>query len=295
MKHASIRDTHRNRTYLALVSPALAVFCVIFVLPFLYSLLISMSDGKQIIDGKTDWVGLKNYGAVLSSSSFWVSLGHTLAFVAITIALELALGMIIALLLNRNLPGTRLFRLVYSLPLMIAPVVAGLQWRWLFADQYGVINAILGLFGCEAPLWFSRPLTAWTTILAANLWLATPFVVLVLVSGLSSLSSDLNEAAEVDGAGKGRIFFHVTLPQLKPAILIILVIRVTDAFRVYDLVYILTGGGPGGATEVLSTSIYKQIFVFLEFGQGAAASLLVTAIIFALSLVLNKLLAYTGD
>ena len=173
---------------------------------------------------------------------------------------------------------------------MVAPVVSGLQWRWLFADQYGIINHLLSLIGIKAPLWFTGSSTAWVTIVVSNLWLATPFVILVLLAGLGGLSEELNEAAAIDGADSRQIFWKVILPQLKPTLLIILVIRLTDAFRIYDLVYILTGGGPGGSTEVLSTYIYKRIFTDWKFGQGAAASFLVMLIIGMLSLLCNRLM-----
>ena len=137
-------------------------------------------------------------------------------------------------------------------------------------------------------MWFTQVSTSWVTIIVANLWLATPFVILVLLAGLGGLSEELNEAAAIDGANHIQTFFHIILPQLKPTILVILVIRLTDAFRIYDLVYILTGGGPGGGTEVLSTFIYKRIFSDWKFGQGSAAAFLVMLIICVLSSLCNK-------
>jgi len=285
----------REYAFYGLVSPALLVFVIIFLAPFLYSMLISVSDSRSILRSEIELVGLHNFIRVLSQKSFWDTMARTILFVISTITIELIIGMTIALMLHRGLWGSVGFRLIYSLPLMVAPVVSGLQWRWLFADQYGVINALLNLVGLGGPQWFVSATAAFMTIIISNLWLATPFVVLVLVSGLSNISEELNEAAEIDGANKIQVFFHVVLPQLKPTILIILVIRITDAFRIYDLIYILTGGGPGGSTEVLSTSIYKQIFVKLDFGQGAAASLLVTILIFTLSVFLNKLFLRGGD
>ncbi len=224
----------------------------------------------------------------MTNSKFLAALGHTCFFVATTIILEFIIGFVVALLLYREGPGSRVFRLIFAVPLMVAPVVSGLQWRWLFADQYGIINALLNKLGFEAPLWFTQVSTSWVTIIVANLWLATPFVILVLLAGLGGLSEELNEAAAIDGANHIQTFFHIILPQLKPTILVILVIRLTDAFRIYDLVYILTGGGPGGGTEVLSTFIYKRIFSDWKFGQGSAAAFLVMLIICVLSSLCNK-------
>lgn len=261
---------------------------VIFFVPLCYAFAISISDSDAVISSSFKFVGLKNYISVMTNSKFLAALGHTCFFVATTIILEFIIGFVVALLLYREGPGSRVFRLIFAVPLMVAPVVSGLQWRWLFADQYGIINALLNKLGFEAPLWFTQVSTSWVTIIVANLWLATPFVILVLLAGLGGLSEELNEAAAIDGANHIQTFFHIILPQLKPTILVILVIRLTDAFRIYDLVYILTGGGPGGGTEVLSTFIYKRIFSDWKFGQGSAAAFLVMLIICVLSSLCNK-------
>ena len=236
-------------------------------------------------------VGLKNYISVLQNSKFQSALFHTCFFVITTIILEFIIGFIVALLLYRETAGSKFFKLIFAVPLMVAPVVSGLQWRWLFADQYGIINHLLSKIGIEAPLWFTSAQTSWVTIIVANLWLAAPFVILVLLAGLGGLSEEMNEAAEIDGANKWQVFRSIILPQLKPTILIILVIRLTDAFRIYDLIYILTGGGPGGKTEVLSTYIYKRIFTDWDFGRGSAASFIVMVIICLLSLLCSKLMS----
>ena len=265
----SIREKKRRRAGYSLIAPACLVLLVIFFVPLVYAFAISISDSDAIINNSFKFVGLKNYFSVMTNSKFLAALGHTC-------------------LLYREVAGSRVFRLIFAVPLMVAPVVSGLQWRWLFADQYGIINALMNKLGLEAPLWFTQVSTSWVTIIVANLWLATPFVILVLLAGLGGLSEELNEAASIDGANRTQTFFHIILPQLKPTILIILVIRLTDAFRIYDLVYILTGGGPGGGTEVLSTFIYKRILSDWKFGQGSAAAFLVMLIICVLSFLCNK-------
>ena len=284
----SIREKKRQRAGYSLIAPACLVLLVIFFVPLCYAFAISISDSDAVISSSFKFVGLKNYISVMTNSKFLAALGHTCFFVATTIILEFIIGFVVALLLYREGPGSRVFRLIFAVPLMVAPVVYGLKWRWLFADQYGIINALLNKLGFEAPLWFTQVSTSWVTIIVANLWLATPFVILVLLAGLGGLSEELNEAAAIDGANHIQTFFHIILPQLKPTILVILVIRLTDAFRIYDLVYILTGGGPGGGTEVLSTFIYKRIFSDWKFGQGSAAAFLVMLIICVLSSLCNK-------
>lgn len=290
MKSGVVRARRRKIAGYTLIAPACILLIITFAVPLIYAFLISISDSNAIIENHFSYVGFDNYLSVLKSSKFQSALIHTCFFVSTTILLELIIGFGIALLLYREVTGSRIFRLIFAVPLMVAPVVSGLQWRWLFADQYGIINYLLNLLGIDAPLWFTGPSTAWITIIISNLWLATPFVILVLLAGLGGLSEELHEAASIDGANKRQIFWKVILPQLKPTILVILVIRLTDAFRIYDLVYILTGGGPGGATEVLSTYIYKRIFTDWKFGQGAAASFLVMFIICILSLICNRLM-----
>lgn len=290
MKKISVREKKRRAAGYALILPAVVILFVTFFIPLLYSMFISLSSSDSVISNQLEWVGLKNYLSILKNSKFQTAFCHTCFFVVTTISLELILGFVVALLLYRESGGSRIFKLIISLPLMVAPVVSGLQWRWLFADQYGIINHLLSLIGVEAPLWFTTAQGSWATIIAANLWLATPFVILVLLAGLGGLSEDLNEAAQIDGANRWQVFRKIMLPQLKPTLLIILVIRLTDAFRIYDLVYILTGGGPGGRTEVLSTYVYKRIFTDWEFGKGQAASFLVMLLICILSLLCNKLM-----
>lgn len=290
MRSEIVRERRRRIAGYTLVAPACILLLITFAVPLIYAFLISISDSNAVIDNQFVFVGLDNYLSVIKSSKFQSALFHTCFFVITTILLELVIGFGIALLLYREVAGSRIFRLIFAVPLMVAPVVSGLQWRWLFADQYGIINHLLSLVGIKAPLWFTGSSTAWVTIVVANLWLAAPFVILVLLAGLNGLSEELNEAAAIDGADSRQIFWKVILPQLKPTLLIILVIRLTDAFRIYDLVYILTGGGPGGATEVLSTYIYKRIFTDWKFGQGAAASFLVMLIIGILSLLCNRLM-----
>lgn len=290
MRSEIVRERSRRIAGYTLVAPACILLLITFAVPLIYAFLISISDSNAVIDNQFVFVGLDNYLSVIKSSKFQSALFHTCFFVVTTILLELVIGFGIALLLYREVAGSRIFRLIFAVPLMVAPVVSGLQWRWLFADQYGIINHLLSLIGIKAPLWFTGSSTAWVTIVVSNLWLAAPFVILVLLAGLGGLSEELNEAAAIDGADSRQIFWKVILPQLKPTLLIILVIRLTDAFRIYDLVYILTGGGPGGATEVLSTYIYKRIFTDWKFGQGAAASFLVMLIIGILSLLCNRLM-----
>jgi multiple sugar transport system permease protein len=284
----------RRMAGIFLTLPALIVMAATVLYPILWSLKISFFESEGMMSTGS-FVGLGNYIKVLHSSQFLSAFWNTLGFVVTTIVVELIIGFIVALVLNRSLPGTQFFRVIFTLPLMIAPVVSGLQWRWLFADQYGVVNYVLKLLGINGPLWMGSVWGARTAVLISNVWLATPFVILLLLAAMSSLSEDLYEAARLDGANAVQIFLSITLPLLKPAILMILVIRLSDAFRVFDIVYILTQSGPGGATEVLSTFIYKNTFTGLHFGQGSAASFLVMILIMVVSFGLFRILRPKED
>jgi multiple sugar transport system permease protein len=284
-----------GRSGILFTLPALVAMAAVIAYPLLWAFDLSFKSLDLLKPGSpSHYVGLDNYRTVLSSGEFRNALLLTIGFVVLTIVLELALGMAIALLLNQNMRGMGKFRLIFSLPLLMAPSVAGLQFRFLFEDQYGAINAILKSIGIDGPLWLVDVVAARAAILLSNLWLATPFVVLVLLAGMANLPDEPFEAARLDGAGPFQVFRHIMLPMLRPAILVILVIRLADAFRVFDLVYILTGGGPGHSTDVLSTYIYRETFVRADFAGGAAASFVLVAIVAVLSFLSLRLLRPRG-
>ena len=195
-----------------------------------------------------------------------------------------------ALALHRGLRGSRVFRAIVALPLMVAPVVGALAWRFVFVDGYGLIDSLAGRFGGDGPLWFADVWLARATIVIANLWMALPFDILVLLAGLASLPHEPLEAARVDGASPTQILCAIVLPLLKPVIAVILVVRLADAFRIFDVVYVLTGGGPANATDVLSTYIYRQMFTAFDFPGGAAAAVLLVLVTAAFSLLAVSLL-----
>jgi multiple sugar transport system permease protein len=271
--------------------PALVVMLAVVGYPMLYSLNLSFRS-LNLLDPTSEesYVGFQNYSELFGSSEFVNSVILTTGFVAVTIALELVIGLALALLINQDMRGLNWFRLIVSLPLMMAPSVAGLQFRFLFADQYGAIDAILGKLGIDGPLWLVEPWAARASILISNLWLATPFVVLVLLAGMANLPREPFEAARLDGAGSWQLLRYLLVPMLKPAFLIIIVIRMADAFRVFDLVYNLTGGGPGRSTDVLSNFIYRESFVRAHFAQGAAASFVLVALVATLTFVCLRVL-----
>lgn len=265
--------------------PASVVLAATMLFPIGYSLWLSFNSSTTALRGTPDFVGLANYLRIAASQDFQIALSQTLGFVVAAAVLESALGLAIALALHRILRGAAFFRAVISLPLMVAPVVGALAWRFIFADGYGMIDTVVQHLGGEGPLWFANVWLARLSIVMANLWLALPFDVLVLLAGLAALPTEPVEAARVDGASRWQILVRVILPLLKPVIAIIFVIRLADAFRIFDVVYVLTAGGPANRTDVLSTYIYRQMFSNFDFAGGAAASVLLVLVTSAASLI----------
>lgn len=273
-------ERRRRRVGVALTAPALIALAATALYPLIWTVSLSFQHFSVAVGGPAPtFAGLSNYTRTLGNPALWTAVGQTVGYVATTLVVELALGLAIASLLQRETRGRKMLRLVIAMPLMVAPVVAAMAGKFLFSPGYGLINRGLELVGLHAPAWFADPWLARTTVLVTNLWLALPFVVLVLLAGMATIPGELREAAITDGANRWQVFWQITLPLLKPSILIILVIRLADAFRVFDAVYVMTGGGPGTSTEVLSSFLYRQMFSRADFAGGAATAVLFVALI----------------
>ena len=203
-----------------------------------------------------------------------------------TVTLELGLGCVLALAMNRAFRGRALVRAAVLVPWAIPTVVSALLWRFIFEGQSGIANTLLVKAGLvhEPPVWFIHTALAWVPVVLADVWKTTPFVALLLLAGLQNIDASLYEAARIDGASAWRQFRYVTLPLLKPAILVALIFRTLDAFRVFDLIYVMTGGGPGTSTEPIALYTFNSLLQNLRFGYGSALSVIVFAITFALAL-----------
>ena len=280
----------RKLAGVGLTLPALAAIALTTLFPILHTIWLSLNGPDTALRGTPDFKGLANYGRILRSIDFQKALWQTLGFVTTSLLLEVIIGMAVALALHRGLRGTRIFRAIVAMPLMVAPVVGALAWRFAFVDGYGMIDSLMNSLGGEGPLWFADVWLARASIVIANLWMALPFDILVLLAGLASLPTEPVEAAQVDGASSAQIFWHLTLPLLKPVLAVILVVRLADAFRTFDVVYILTTSGPANTTDVLSTYIYRQMFTAFDFPGGAAAAVLLVLITALFSLLAVALL-----
>jgi ABC-type sugar transport system permease subunit len=285
--------TQDRRLAIAFVTPAVSVIALIAIFPLAWTLWNSL----HLQDLRMPWlghpfIGLENYVELARDPRFWSSLGHTLFFTAASVSLELVLGLALALAMNRAFRGRGIMRATALLPWAIPTVVAALLWRFMFDSQAGIANALLVAVGIlERPMvWFIEASTAWVPVILADVWKTTPFVALLLLAGLQNIDRSLYEAAAVDGASAWWQLRRITLPLLKPAILVALIFRTLDAFRVFDLVYVLTSGGPGTSTEPVALYAFNALLQNLRFGYGSAVSVVIFIITFALALAYIRVL-----
>lgn len=267
-----------------LLAPLAIVLTLVAVAPLVATLWESLHahDLRMPWLGRP-WVGLANYAAALSDARLREALVHTFFFTIVSVALELACGLALALALDAVRRGRGAARAIVLMPWALPTVVAALVWRFMFDTDTGVVGA-LGVPGLHRA-WLSDAVLAWVPIVLADVWKSTPFVALLVLTGLQGIDQALHEAARMDGAGAWRRFVTITLPLLRPALLVAGIFRMLDAFRVFDLVYVLTGGGPGSATEVVSLYAFTTLFQDLRFGYGSALSVITFGITFILALV----------
>jgi ABC-type sugar transport system permease subunit len=256
-----------------LLVPALASIGAISVYPVLLGLWLSFRD--TTLASPTDtFIGLGNYRQIVSDGQFWNAWIHTIQFTSASTLLETSLGLMIALVLSERFRGRGIVRAAMLVPWAIPTVVTSKMFGWLFDGQNGIVNYLLRSVGLlqHNVNWYGSPDFALATIIIADVWKTTPFMALLLLAGLQTIPDSLAEASVIDGANAWQRFWYVRLPLLTPTLLIASMFRALDAFRIFDLVYVLTGGGPADATEVLSTFTYKNLFSALQVGYGSTLS-----------------------
>ena len=251
-----------------LAGPALLVMIAIFIYPLGYSFVMSFFRW-DLSASSAPFIGFGNYEETFASPLFQQSLRNQLVFTAATIAVEVSAGMAVAVLINGEMRGLKPARTLLLIPPMIAPAVVGLNFRWLFNSQYGFIDTLLADLHLPVIPWLSDPNWALVSIIIADVWQNTPLMVLLFLAGLQSLPL---EAAAVDGASSWQIFWNITLPLLRPVIVIALMLRIIDTFRTFDVVWLMTQGGPGGATSLITVHAYLLAFQGVDFGHAAAVS-----------------------
>jgi len=273
---------------LVLIAPAIVVLLSLSIYPLIYSVTISLQT--QTSEGSV-W-SVSNFTRLFTDGFFRAAMAHTFVYATAALILEFSIGLGLALLLNSQIRGRGFFRATLLVPMMLPAVVVGVVWRLMLNPNFGAINGTLKNFGLntESLTWTASPRLAMLSVIAVDVWQWTPFVFLVLLAGLQAIPQEPYEAALIDGSSRWQTFRYVTLPLLKPAILIALLLRTMDLLRVFDQIFILTEGGPGFATETISLYIYRAAFRFFDFGYAAAMSFVLLALTNVISALYIRLL-----
>ena len=269
-KQLKIGWFEKNTKWLLLV-PTIFLLLALTVYPLIYSI-IAMLHKINIRTGERTFIGFQNFIEMSTDSFFWNALKNTAIYTSTAVAVEFVLGLSLAVFLSTKLAGRGIFRSLFLTPMMLPPIVAAVIFKIIYIPDFGVINWFLGLFGIEGIIWEASANTALLSLILVDIWEWTPFMFLILLAGLQAIPLDPYEAAEVDGATKFQIFRDITFPLLRPAVLIALLLRIMDTLRIFDQIFIMTGGGPANATETMSLYIYRHGFRFSNIGYATAMS-----------------------
>lgn len=275
----------KGKSHIFFLAPAILIMAGVIIYPLLNVIWLSLHRRLLIFD-ISKYVGLDNFGFLLRDDRFWNAFYNTVYFTVISVSLELILGLSIATLLNRTFTGKGLMRSIILIPWAIPTVVSAKMWEWMYNSDFGILNYLLGV----NINWLGSAFWAMNSAIFMEVWKTTPFVALLLMAGLQTIDGDLYKSARVDGASGWYIFRRITLPLLTPVILIVLIFRTLDAFRVFDAIYVLTGGGPANTTETLSIYAYKVLFQTLQFGYGSTISLAIFICVGIITIIYVRLL-----
>ncbi|MBM7066119.1 carbohydrate ABC transporter permease [Actibacterium sp. 188UL27-1] len=265
-------NVNRLTPYL-FMAPALIVMAVALMYPIgymIYASFLNWNPSQRI--GEAEWVGFSNYINLLQDDAFRESLWVTLKFAAIVVTLEMIIGVGLALLLDRNIRGMSVLRTIFILPMMIAPIVVGLMWRYMYHPTVGIFNRTLKSLGLEPIPWLSDGSWAFTSVIIADIWQWTPFIFILSLAALQSLPRSALEASRIDGATPWQQVIYIKLPLMMPVLIVTLLLRLIDAFKVLEVILVMTNGGPGLSTEILSLRINRTAAEFRELGEAAAMS-----------------------
>lgn len=276
-KSLSLRQRDARLAWLFL-APSLLIILGVSLQPILSTFYLSFFQASSGINMPRTFVGFGNYWAMLSDPVFLQTIGRTFYFMVVSVSLELLLGLAIAQLINSRPPGWQFLRISLIIPWAFPTIVNGSMWRWIYSADFGALNALLTQLGIidRYRAWLAEPAWAMNLVILADMWHVVPFVALILQAAMATLPADLDEAAMMDGANAWQRFLYIRLPLLRPAILVALIVRTVEAFRVFDIVYIITGGGPAFGTVTISYLTYLQTFSYGKLGNGAALSFLIS-------------------
>ncbi len=290
-KPLTLEEKDKRLGYI-LIIPTFLILGIVVVYPLLYALYISFFNLNISIPWKGKiFVGFSNYLYVIKDPTWWAAVLRTLYFVIADITVGITLGLGVALLLNRELPLKSIIFAIILFPYVLPPIVNALMWKLTYDSDYGFLNGILyqlGLIKDYIP-WLSNTKTAIIMLIIANLWQGTPFAIILFLAGLKSIPLELYEASKIDGASAWSAFLYITLPLLRPIIYVLVVMKTILTFRIFDLIYALTGGGPANSTQVVSMKIYNESFDFLKFGRASAMAYILLIIVVLFSLFYQRI------
>ncbi len=299
MATARWRTNDQPQPFLAFVlnSPAILLLLLLVFYPIVYSLWLSLHEYNLRRPRQVEFIGIGNYIEIFSSPQFWSATRTTVMFSIGSIGLTVLLGTLLALLLNEKWPGRGLLRAIALIPWAIPPVVNGLVWQWLFEGQNGLVNHILVSLGFidSYQAWLAQPSTALPALVIAQVWNHVPFVAIVMLAALQTIPGELYDASKVDGANVFQRFFYVTFPWLSHSLLLVLITQTMVALRTFDIVYVLTGGGPGDSTTVIAWLTYVTTFSFTDFGKGNAYAYIIALVTMTLSVFYIRMLWKRGE
>lgn len=275
------------------ISPSLLLFAVFAFAPIVVAFVLSFEDVQ--VFGGGEWVGTQNYQEMLSKPLFWTSVRNTVVFTLGTVPTSAALGLLLAVLLNRRLPGRGLIRSLYFLPMVVSGVAVSLVAAWMFNENDGIVNTLLGAAGLPRVAWLSSPSWAMATVVLVIVWGRIGFCMVTYLAALQGINPSLTEAAEIDGAGPWRRFRSITWPLLSPTTYMLVVLNVVFSLQAFDVIYVLTGGGPGFSTTVLVQYIFRSAFSDGKMGYASAVGVVLVVALLLLTLLRNRLARRTED
>lgn len=280
-------NIYPNKYLYYYLTPAVVMLVALCAFPLLVLIYNSFTD-MSMVKPVTNFVGLRNFRKLLTNPDFWNRFVTTMKYVVSAVVIEMVLGFTIALLFQIKLRAKKILRLIIIIPMVAAPVAMCFLWTIMFNPKMGVLNYLLSLINIPPQMWTSSPDTALFSVILVEIWMNTPFVFLLVSSGMTALPQELFEAAVMDGAGFWQMLRKMLLPLLSPVLSIAFLFRLQDSFKVFDIIYVLTGGGPGTATETMNISIYKTAFQYSRIGSASAQALLLYIFVFAMSYFIIK-------
>ncbi|PWK16558.1 carbohydrate ABC transporter permease [Tumebacillus permanentifrigoris] len=288
------RNRNSGSAYLFL-TPALLILGLVILYPLLNTLWLSFQHKVLIRPDQDSFVGMENYIKALGDQEVRQATLHTIVFTVCSVGVKVVLGMLGALLLNVKMRGAAWVRSFYMLPWLVPSVVAALVWRWIFNDQFGIANGMLATFGGPAVNWLGQDTTAMFAVILVDIWRGLPLMTLLLLAGLQMIPRETIDATLIDGANAWQRYWRVILPLMKPTLIMVGTLSLIGTFNSFNIIYVMTGGGPAHATEILVTHVFRVAFQSFNFGYGSTLAVLILVLITILTSLYNRLLSGRGE